>query len=282
MKQEFFLRYLTAKKTVDDRALNAHVWGKMAELVRKRPLHILEIGAGIGTMVDRLAGADLLTHAHYTAIDNDPAHINLAQKRLAKVPNVNQISFEAVDVLEFVQKEQNRGAWDLLLAHAFLDLIDIERVLPDILALLRPGGHFYFTINFDGGTIFEPTIEPTFDALVESVYHRTMDERVVNGRPSGDSKSGRHLFHHIRNAGGVVTAAGSSDWVIFPHAEGYPADEAFFLQTILGYVESALTPRPEIDQTQLQEWLQTRRQQLKDGDLVFIAHQLDLFGHVPD
>ena len=53
-----FARYLTAKKSVDDRALNRHVWQSLvAALPRatpEQPLQILEVGAGLGTMVERL------------------------------------------------------------------------------------------------------------------------------------------------------------------------------------------------------------------------------------
>jgi len=70
------IRYLAAKKSVDDRALNWQVWQRLvAALPRattEQPLRILEVGAGIGSMVERLLAGDLLTHASYTAIDQAP------------------------------------------------------------------------------------------------------------------------------------------------------------------------------------------------------------------
>ena len=48
------MRYLAAKWSVDDRALNWQVWQRLvAALPRattEQPLHILEVGAGIGSM----------------------------------------------------------------------------------------------------------------------------------------------------------------------------------------------------------------------------------------
>ena len=71
------LRYLAAKKSVDDRALNWQVWQHLvAALPRatpQQPLRILEVGAGIGSMVERLLAGDVLTHATYTAIDKSAA-----------------------------------------------------------------------------------------------------------------------------------------------------------------------------------------------------------------
>ena len=46
-------RYLTAKTTVDDRALNRHVLAELRRLIPAAP-RVLEVGAGLGTMVARL------------------------------------------------------------------------------------------------------------------------------------------------------------------------------------------------------------------------------------
>jgi len=53
----FFPHYLAAKKSVDDRALNRLVWQRLANAIaaRKAALEVLEIGAGIGTMAERVA-----------------------------------------------------------------------------------------------------------------------------------------------------------------------------------------------------------------------------------
>jgi hypothetical protein len=56
-----FARYLSAKATVDDRSLNAHVWDTLrgALDVRRQDagLKLVELGSGIGTMVERLLAA---------------------------------------------------------------------------------------------------------------------------------------------------------------------------------------------------------------------------------
>ena len=40
---------------------------------------------------------------------------------------------------DFPAREPGHSAWDVLLAHAFLDLIDLETALPRLLALLTGG-----------------------------------------------------------------------------------------------------------------------------------------------
>lgn len=272
-----FPRYLAAKKTVDDRALNHYVWQTMADWLQAQPqpVRILEIGAGIGTMVERLDDAGLLGNTVYTAVDAMPENITTAQTRLT--PRQLNLSLHAIDLFDFIA--QNAGQqWDLLIAHAFLDLMDVPATLPKLFSLLRPGGAFYFTINFDGATIFQPTIDPALDGRIETLYHRSMDERITDGKRSGDSQSGRHLFHQLTQAGAAIHAAGASDWVVFAGPDGYPADEAYFLHFILHFFETTLAGHPELDAGQFADWLAQRRAQIESGDLVYIAHQIDFFG----
>ena len=83
------MRYLAAKKSVDDRALNWRVWQCLvAALPRaptEQPLRILEVGAGIGSMVERLLAGDVLTHATYTAIDNAPVLLTEARRPCGRI-----------------------------------------------------------------------------------------------------------------------------------------------------------------------------------------------------
>jgi hypothetical protein len=49
-----YARYLAAKTTVDDRALNRHVLAELCRLMPAGAPQVLEVGAGLGTMVARL------------------------------------------------------------------------------------------------------------------------------------------------------------------------------------------------------------------------------------
>ena len=60
------------------------------------------------------------------------------------------------DLYEFAAREENRQRFDLLIAHALLDLLHLPAALPSLLGMLRPGGLFYFSINFDGASLFLP------------------------------------------------------------------------------------------------------------------------------
>jgi hypothetical protein len=186
------------------------------------------------------------------------------------------IRLATTELYDFAQRQAGQPGWQLVIANAVLDLLDLARAVPAIVGLTAPGGLLYLTINFDGGTIFQPTIDRAFDALVEARYHLTMDRRLTAGRPSGDSYTGRRLLVELPAAGGQLLAAGSSDWVVFPQAGGYPADEAYFLRSIIATVYRALRDDMALDQTRLAAWIARRQGQIERGELIYIAHQLDL------
>jgi hypothetical protein len=150
-----------------------------------------------------------------------------------------------------------------------------------LLRQLVPGGVYWFTINYDGESIFAPG-HPLDDQIM-AAYHRDMDERIRYGRPAGESRTGRGLFHHLRGAGAPALAAGSSDWVVYPTPDGtYPADEAYFLGSILDTIRDALRNRQDrVAPADLAGWLAVRSRQLAAGELVYIAHQLDFAGRSP-
>jgi|UniRef100_A0A7V6A4H5 SAM-dependent methyltransferase len=296
------VRYLAAKKSVDDRALSRQVFTALVQALRPRqgpvPVAWLEVGCGIGTMMERLWDWGILVNADYTAVDLLPEHIAAAKSRLpdfardrglqwkdmgtawvlASPPRSLTVTLEAVDIFDFAARASGRSAWDVIVAHAFLDLVDLNTALPSLFALLKPGGCFYFTLNFDGATLFLPTLDAAQDALIEKLYHATMDERRVCGRPSGSSQTGRLLFSALPPCGGRILAAGSSDWVVYAGPDGYPADEAYFLHYLVHTVGEALRGHPRLPKEAFQMWISRRRQQIDRRELIYIAHQLDFCG----
>ena len=83
-----FPRYLAAKVSVDDRALNRQVWEQLvasvAALDRSQPLRILELGCGIGTMVERLLEWGFAERVDYLGIDVQDENIHHAITRLGE------------------------------------------------------------------------------------------------------------------------------------------------------------------------------------------------------
>lgn len=271
MEQPAFIRYLDAKRTVDDRALNRRVWDAM--IARAASPRVLELGGGIGTMVRRVMDDGRLRPSAWTLLDAEPGLVREARSRLegsAPFP----LDFQAAELDTYLSGTFT--PFDLVIANAFLDLFDPAAVLPRILPLARPSGMLLFSITFDGLTVLEPPGDAEQDRRIIDLYHRTMDERVVKGRPSGDSLCGRHLLTLLPRCGCRILEAGASDWVVYPRNGTYPADEQYFLSCILGFFQESLTGRPELRAGELEEWLTARRRQLAAGELVLVAHHLDV------
>jgi hypothetical protein len=283
-----FPRYLLAKQTVDDRALNKDVVDALRGHLPTEPLSIIEVGAGIGTMLKRLVDWNLFRQGEYTLVDSMQENISYAREWIPAWASETGLSIEwtgpdhlhlcdqtrdmyirfiCADVFDFTRR--NKTPADILIAHAFLDLLPMPRGLEDLLSLTKRLA--WLTINFDGMSSLQPVIDPMLDEQIEKLYHRTMDERPAGG----DSRMGRRLFEHLQTVEAEILAAGASDWVVYARDGKYPADEKYFLQFILHFFESSLKNRQELDARVLQEWLAQRHEQIDYGGLVYIAHQMD-------
>jgi hypothetical protein len=246
-------------------------------------------------MVERLLEWGLAEKVTYLGIDSQAENILAAEKRiwdwgskndylmsletdqitLCKAESFWQVRFQKADVTTF---QANSGFYNLLIANAFMDLIDVPSALDRFAHWLASDGLFYFTINFDGVTIFEPISDLELETKLISLYHQSMDERQVHGQRSGDSQTGRHMFTYLRNSGAKILSAGASDWVVYPVRDGYPADEAYFLQCILSFFEHTLKGHAALKQDELDNWLMERYRQIERAELTYIAHQLDFLG----
>lgn len=337
-------RYLAAKRTVDDRAVNERVLRRLAgELEGRDRVRVLNLGAGIGGVVERLVERDVFPERceiSCALVDVREENVAAARERLpawarsegySVTEHTDTVteSIDGPDSAGVMERDSGfriedgkrtidieahvadafeaveRGEWDLLVGQAFLDLFDLDETLPRLLSALGPGGLCYFPITFDGGTIFEPRVDLLPSHRLQRAFHAHID------RGGGDSRAGRHLLTRLPQEDVAIVAAGSSDWVIHPrspgvpasadtdaHAAGsdgdaYPADEATFLRFIVDTIADALTEgardaedraddEPTIAPEVLREWRERRHAHLDSGALVYIAHQLDVLGRVPE
>ncbi len=288
-----FPRYLLAKQTVDDRALNRYVIDALKANLPKPPIRIIEVGAGMGNMLARLLSWGIITQADYVQVDSMAENIAYASEWIPKwatesgmrAERVEQnqirvfdqsrevrVHLERADVLNFIQSKPAPA--DLLIANAFLDLLPMPESMPKLLSLTKYLA--WLTINFDGVTTFEPAIDAALDEQIERLYHETMDARPTGG----DSRAGRHLFSHLQSAGAKILAAGASDWVVHSVNGKYPGDEAYFLNFILHFFEESLTGHKDLNASAFADWLSKRREQIRRGELVYIAHQIDFLARV--
>lgn len=288
--------YLAAKKTIDDRALNRRVWAELCRALslttKAHPANIVEIGAGIGTMLARLVDWGLLTGpATYLAIDCDPGHLDQARQYLAAWADDQghhwhwsgpqrgllttaraeiSVRFEALRAEDLADRTDTRASCHLLIAHAVLDLIDLPAVLPGLLAQLTAGGLAYLTCNFDGSTVMLPDYPGEDEQEILRRYHASMEARL-----RGASRTGRRLFGLLQRPGLELLAAGGADWVIHPRHQTYSGDERLFLHALIATVERELAGPSGPAPPGLAAWARSRHQQVEAGSLSLLVRNLD-------
>jgi hypothetical protein len=283
------VRYLDAKISIDDRAFSRRVRDRLLAALPPDPT-VFDAACGTGVALDRLREWGVEPGA-YHGVDTADEVIRVARDR----HSAPEIGFTAGDAIAAAERVTAAGepvaTPDLVVAGCFLDLVPVETALDAFTTAAAPGGLVYAPFSFDGTTEFAPSHRA--DDLVTTVFHTEIDAH--DGRDSG---AGRAAVDYCRRADGTLLAVDAADWIVRPTADGaYPDDERYFLATVLGYVADALftdggdgdpagwTPTArataaldDTDQTvaDLRDWLQTRRQQLAAGGLVYLAHQLDV------
>jgi SAM-dependent methyltransferase len=292
-----YQRYLEAKKAVDDRTLNLQVISCLKKTLPKRNLRVVELGAGIGTMITRCLEWELLREGDYTVIDIDPQNIDYAHRYLLDWADKNEIVAieqgadsiwlreESIDLsVRLIRFDvagskglEGLGEYDLLIAHLFLDLVDIRKYLERFLRLLNPGGIFHFSHMYDGLTTILPEMDQ--DQTLLQLYNGCMDEREGDRSAYPRSHTGREVLRSLLDMNNVkIIEAGSSDWVVFPRSGRYTKDDGDFLHYIIEIIEGALGNVDTIEPEDLRAWVQTRQGQIDNGEMILITHQLDVVG----
>lgn len=293
----FYPRYLAAKKGIDDRALNRQVWETLRhalpQATGRGPAAILEIGAGIGTMLERVVDWGLLSGpTTYLLTDSARDHLQAARRHISEWAGQRghdlswpdeqcgllrtasaevSLVFKAASVEELAGRSHTLGPFHLLIAHAVLDLVDFPSLLPRLLPQLKVNGLAYLTCNFDGDTVFLPAYPGEEELEIIRRYHASMEARLP-----GASHTGRRLLTFLHGLTMEILAAGSSDWVVHPHDSSYPMDEAFFLHAIIETVEQELAKKNGPPPSGLAAWARMRHRQVEAGQLSFLARHLDL------
>ena len=285
--------YLAIKQAIDDRSLNQSVWQTFAALLKSQAgnhrFKILEIGAGTGAMILRLLNAGLLNQCQYFAVELEPAFARDAENDLAvwagehgfkmevtsplrwtlkNAEKVVEIQWLTADILELVSIFAP-GYFDLLIGHAVIDLLPVPACMPGLLNLVKPGGGYYFSLNFAGVTSFSPS-DPR-DVEISAAYHRDMDMRFP-GLEWRASQIGQVLGRWLKEQGHLVLDEGNSDWKISTGPMPSAAENCF-VGNILDTMEKALAGLDG-----LEDWLKLRRQQASSGNLLFFAANRDYFG----
>ncbi len=289
-----FPDYLDAKFALDERSLNEQVRNLMTAQLRGRTrLNCLDVGSGTGAMVRRLLHLSHAPELLITVLDCDRDLLETARRRIAgelqqrrlvvdvNGPALRGESIGRTVVVDFVASRVSdfnppAPRYDLITAHAFMDLVAVDSTLQSFERWLVPGGLLYSTLNYDGVTrIYPPFDDGIFESNLMAAYDASMDARRANGEATGGSRSGSRLLAALLARQWEVLAYGASDWNLTPSAGQYHDRDKVCLQAMLEFIHVE-AKRSSLDQDAVSEWVRDRARQLVSGRLGMIVHQLDV------
>lgn len=286
-------RYLEAKTTVDERSLNQKVSTAFLDHLEEGPSSptILDVGGGTGATLLRVLEAMTdrsITQIDYTLLDPEEENLSAAADNISTWaarhewthhveesrhhlteeggPGRVTVRYREEGLFSYAERAEH-GSYDAIVAQAVLDLFDVNEAIQALNPCLSSGGTWYLPIHFDGLTALEPVIDEALDRAILERYHESMST----------PQSGRALLTALPDAGAHLHAVGASDWIVHGREGTYPHNEEYFLKCILQFIHQELS---EFDDSRfslsLREWMRRRYEQLRDGTLIYLAHQLDI------
>jgi trans-aconitate methyltransferase len=116
----------------------------VGEVQGDRPIRLLDVGCGTGSLVFRLA--DALPHASLVGLDVSSANIRAAKEQQAERPAAARVQFVAADYLDYVDEP-----FDAIVTDGVLHLIDRDTttLVRKLAADLHAGGVLVCNMPFD-------------------------------------------------------------------------------------------------------------------------------------
>ncbi len=288
-----FAAYLKAKFALDERSLNREVHRAFLDVLHSLPqIQCLDVGAGTCATLRRLLSNGLTTPLSLTALDRDPGLLDIARQEAAgwlralgleprMEKGVIQTQGERLTAIRFAAGElksyRPNQPYNVITAHAFLDIAPLPEALRLFAAWLQPGGYLYASSNYDGDTALLPVYDDAaFEARLLGHYNHTMERRRVDGQATGGAYCGRRLHGLLPEYGFDILAYGSSDWSITPFLGEYHDGDAVCLKALLEMIRGEGQSSGLFHQDQLDRWSEDRLRLLRQRRLGLITHQLDL------
>lgn len=297
------LAYLEAKFYLDSAGLNRLVLRRFRRCLEglESP-RLLDLGTGTGAMLRRCLAMNLKGSPLLVGIDKDADSLVLARDKIAALrgqpgamstaagaPGAPRIRLLRLDLVKAALQKMPQtglaaGSFDCVTAHALMDLLPLEPVIDWAWSLLRPGGLFYASLNYEGLTRFLPAgAHRDFEASLLEDYNRSMDERRVAGLSSGGSRSGSRLLSALAGQGFRLLASGRSDWKIRPRhfRPGGSGDaESTLLRALLAMIYREALNRQSFPGRagELESWYASRMRAVRERRLGLRVRHLDVLG----
>lgn len=259
--------WLAAREPADLRARNADVRSAFRAHLRetarrhgKRPLRVLDLGAGTGATMRALA-PHLDMPLRWRLAEHDRELIALAREFAAR--DGFEAEVVAADLSQGISGALLDGV-DAVSTSAFLDLVSADWVDGLAETLRHAGLPFLAMLTYDGRQSLDP--EHPFDAGVRAAM-ATHQGRDKGFGPALGPAAHAHAAASFRKQGFRIVE-GSSDW------QALTEETAFQTMLVEGWAQAAR--ETGADSAEVDDWLALRLAQIADARLVTRVGHLDL------
>jgi ubiquinone/menaquinone biosynthesis C-methylase UbiE len=273
-----FADYLAAKFALDERSLNCEVRGAFLEGLQRLPhIECLDVGAGTGATLRRLLQSGLSTPLSVTLLDRDRDLLEQARAGLAGWLQASAMPPAIRFVAEALNDHRPDRRYNVITAHAFLDIMPLTQALRLFSGWLQPGGYLYASLNYNGETVLADAYENgAFEGQLLDYYNHTMETR-PRRRP-GHGRGVLRTASHGAPAGIRVSRARlrQLDWHIAPLQGRYRDNDAVCLTALLEMIRSEAQRSDLFRREELDRWHDDRQRRVQEGRLAMHVHQTDV------
>jgi len=277
-----FADYLAAKFALDERSLNCEVRGAFLDGLQRLPhIECLDVGAGTGATLRRLLQSELSTPLSVTLLDRDRDLLEQARARLAGWLQAWAMPPAIRFVAEALNDYRPDRRYNVITAHAFLDIMPLTQALRLFSGWLQPGGYLYASLNYNGETVLADAYENgAFESQLLDYYNHTMETRRVDGQVTGGAYCGQRLTALLPEFGFRVLACGNSDWHIAPLQGRYRDNDAVCLTALLEMIRSEAQRSNLFRREELDRWHDDRQRRVQERRLAMHVHQTDVLARL--
>lgn len=263
---EFSAEWLALRAAADRRARSPVLLRAVCRhLHRQTPatngLHVVELGAGTGSMLPVLAPR-LPSPQCWTLADKDAALLAAAQVPAGHAGKVvlRRVCADLAEsgVLPGLLREAR-----LVTASALLDLVSPQWCRQLVRAAARPGAVLHAALSYDGRITLDPT--DALDRTVRALFNR--HQRTDKGFGPALGPAAAATFARIAAAAGAAVQTAGSDWRLGP------ADSALLRPLLDGWALAAAEIAPHLADA-IAAWRKHRLAQIDAGRLrVRVGHR---------
>ena len=282
-------RYLQALKPVSARAQHPTLKARFLDALEKRatsikrPLQVLEIGAGRGDQMEWVLDAahERGISVRYDALEPDASNRTVVQSKVTQHPQYEgSVSVHGTTLFDFAG-QSSTGTYDVVMARSVLDLMDLDQALSTIDTLTSPSLVLYAPLTFALVTRFAPAVKRDLlqtERQIIKNYHRSTRRKTNIEKDSYPP----HKILEWALQNDMYGTMKASDWVLIPERKQYTKDKQYIIESILAFMYDEASEAGCVAQSQLDAWWDARYQMLREGRLIYTANQFDvLVGEQP-